>query len=108
MLVSAPHLSTAYGIVTSAINLSITAVPLIVAPIVNSDLTYHNCGLFFTLLAVLSFVLVMILSKYNRKRHLGLNSRVDKMDARDSVSNFNRENLGMACSKLFWATSFFC
>lgn len=66
--------STAYGVLTSACNLSVTVVSLLVAPLVARDPSYRTAGLFFAGLGLTSLLLVFLLSSINLHRRLGLNT----------------------------------
>lgn len=68
--------STAYGVLTSACNLSVTVISLVVAPLVARDPSYRTAGLFFAGLGVTSLLLVLLLSSINLHRRLGLNTPV--------------------------------
>lgn len=65
--------STAYGILTSICNLSVTAISLAVAPVVTADPSYRSAGLFFAGLALVALILGALLAALNVKRRLGLN-----------------------------------
>jgi len=79
--------SAAYGVLTSACNLSVTLVSLIVAPLVAHDPTFHLCGLFFSLLATCSLVLVALLSGLNCNRRLGLDQSDSTLAAEDDTTS---------------------
>lgn len=66
----------AYGILTSAMNLSVTVVPLLVAFLINMDPTYRQVGLFFSFLGLVALVLAFILILLNRRFDLHLNRRL--------------------------------
>lgn len=68
--------STAYGVLTSACNLSVTVISLTVAPLVAQDPSYRTAGLFFAGLGVASLLLVLLLSSINLHRRLGLDTPV--------------------------------
>lgn len=72
-LVRPLHHSTAYGVLTSACNLSVTVVPLAIASLISSDPTYRSTGSFFALMAVAALVLGMFFALLNVQRRLGLN-----------------------------------
>ena len=73
LLVDKSRLSTAYGIITSAINTSFMLFPVFVATLINSDTTYTTCELFFSSLAAMAFLLSVLLNYFSVKWELGLN-----------------------------------
>lgn len=66
--------STAYGVLTSACNLSVTVISLVVAPLVARDPSYQTAGLFFAGLGMTSLLLVLLLSSIDLHRRLGLDT----------------------------------
>lgn len=73
LLVDKSKLSTAYGILTSAGNTSFMLFPIFVAALVNNDLSYTSCELFFSLMAILAFFFGVLLNYCSVKYELGLN-----------------------------------
>lgn len=72
-LVRVAQHSTAYGILTTACNLSVALIPILVAPIISADPTYSACGHFFALLATVALLLALYLASVNVQKRLGLN-----------------------------------
>jgi hypothetical protein len=65
--------STAYGVLTSSCNLSVTVISLAVAPLVAHDPTYRTVGAFYSLLALVAFILGTLVGSLDFHRRLGLN-----------------------------------
>lgn len=78
-LVRSSRQSMAYGLLTSACNLSITLNSLVVASLVAADPSYALAGIFFTLLASLALVTSITLHIWNRQSSLHLNNPDDMM-----------------------------
>lgn len=71
-LVNARRHSTAYGVLTSACNLSVTVISLIVAPMVTLDPSYRVVGLFFAALGGIATFLAILMAALNDRLRLGL------------------------------------
>ena len=92
--------SAAYGVLTSACNLSVTLISLIVAPLVAHDPTFRLCGFFFSLLAFCSLILVALLSGLNFNRRLGLDQSDSTLTAEgDATSTLQASITGASASQ---------